>query len=108
MDNYLLVDTRDPFDSNGGGHYGLAVTLAAEADDVVVYLVQNAVLATRRASAAARDLEGLASQARVVADDFSLRARAINPDEVVGGVNVASADDLVALLVDDGRKSFWL
>lgn len=108
MERYVLIDTRDPFQYGNGRRYELAAALAGEAEDVSVYLVENAVLAARRDSAAARELETLAAGAQVVADDFSLRARAISDGELVSGVGVGTVDGLVDTLTEDGRKAVWL
>jgi predicted peroxiredoxin len=108
MSRYLLIETRDPFDSaDAEDLYELAGGLADTADDVAVYLVQNGVLPTRRASSAAPRIAALAARARVMADDFSLRERAIRTDELVDGVTVANVDMLVDLITEDGRKVLW-
>lgn len=108
MPRYVLIDTRDPLQSGNGRRYELAAALADDAEDVSVYLAQNAVFAARRDSVAARELETLATGARVVADDFSLRERAITEDELVNGVGVETVDGLVDTLTEDGRKAVWL
>jgi sulfur relay (sulfurtransferase) complex TusBCD TusD component (DsrE family) len=107
MGQYLLIETRDPFDSADVRQmYDLGLRLAEESHDVVVFLVQNAVLATRRSSSVAPQVGQLSSRVRVLADDFSLRERAIGEDELVEGVRPSSIDDLVDLMVD-GRKVIW-
>jgi sulfur transfer complex TusBCD TusB component (DsrH family) len=107
MGQYLLIETRDPFDSGDVRQmYDLGLRLAEASHDVVVFLVQNAVLATRRSSSVAPQVGQLSSRVRVLADDFSLRERAIGEDELVDGVHPSSIDDLVDLMVD-GRKVIW-
>jgi hypothetical protein len=75
---------------------------------VTVFLVQNGVLPCRRASAAAGALGDLASRATVVADDFSLRERAVATGDLVPGVAVAGMDALVDAVTSDGRKTVWM
>jgi len=105
---YLLIETRDPFDSSDVQRsYDLAGGLADEKNDVTVFLVQNGVLPTRKASAAADAVTQLCSKATVLADDFSLRERGIQKGELVKGVKPTSIDDLVDLVADDGRKVIW-
>jgi sulfur relay protein TusB/DsrH len=108
MGKYVLVETRDPFESvDARTMYELAVGLAAEKNEVTVFLVQNAVLATRKTSSAASELADVSKSATVLADDFSLRERGIGRDELVDGVRTASIDDLVDLAVGDSRKIIW-
>jgi hypothetical protein len=108
MGTYLLVESRDPFDSaDVSDIYQLAQGLADEGNEVTLFLVQNGVLPTRRASSAAGQLGDLAAKATVLADDFSLRERGIRADELVQGISPTPIDDLVDLVIGDGRKVIW-
>ena len=52
MANYLLIESRDPFDSNDvANFYGLASGLAKAGNGVTLFLVQNGVLPARQSSA---------------------------------------------------------
>jgi sulfur relay protein TusB/DsrH len=107
MGSYLLIETRDPFDSNDVRNtYDLARGLAAQ-NDVTVFLVQNGVLPARQASAAASQVSELASSTTVLADDFSLRERGIRADELVQGVTPSPIDAVVDLMAENGRKVIW-
>jgi sulfur relay protein TusB/DsrH len=108
MGKYLLVESRDPFDSaDVGNSYELAQGLADDANDVTVFLVQNGVLPARKASSAGKQVQQLASKATVLADDFSLRERGITTDELVKGVTSAEIGTVVDLSLEDGRKVIW-
>jgi predicted peroxiredoxin len=108
MGKYLLIESRDPFDSADVGQaYELARGLADEANEVTVFLVQNGVLPVRKASAAAGRVGELAAKATVLADDFSLRERGITADEIVDGVRPTPIDALVDLVTEPGRKVIW-
>jgi sulfur transfer complex TusBCD TusB component (DsrH family) len=108
MANYLLIETRDPFDSSDVEDlYDLAEGLADEANNVAVFLVQNGVLPVRKASAAGPRLAGMASKATVLADSFSLQERGIRPEEMAEGIQTTTIDRLVDLVVEDGRKVIW-
>jgi sulfur relay (sulfurtransferase) complex TusBCD TusD component (DsrE family) len=108
MAKYLLIESRDPFDSADVQNlYELADGLAEQADELTVYLVQNGVLPTRRGSAAAPQLATLARKANVLADDFSLRERGIPEADLATGVRTAGIDDLVELVAENGRKVLW-
>jgi sulfur relay (sulfurtransferase) complex TusBCD TusD component (DsrE family) len=108
MAKYLLIESRDPFDSADVQNlYELADGLAGQADELTVYLVQNGVLPTRRSSAAAPQLAALARKANVLADDFSLRERGIREADLAAGVQAAGIDDRVELVAENGRKVLW-
>ena len=108
MAKYLVVETRDPFDSNDVDDvYDLATGLADDFNDVTVFLVQNGVLPVRKKSAAAKRVAQLAKKVTVLTDDFSLRERGIEVDEVVDGVRASDIDTLVDLIAEDGRKVIW-
>ena len=76
MAEYLLIESRDPFESNDVGYYcELARGLVEAGNQVTIFLVQNAVLAAR-ASAQAPQLRALAgSGVKILADDFALKER---------------------------------
>lgn len=106
MGSYLLIESRDPFDS-ADVDYSTATGLADHGDDVTVFLVQNGVLPTRSGSSQAGVISALAAKAKVVADDFSLRERGIGADELVPGVEITDIDAIVDLIAEDGRKVIW-
>lgn len=78
MANYLLIESRDPYDSADTGPWGaLAQELAAHGHPTTVYLVQNGVFPARRGARHNSLLTDLADAGvTVLADDFSLRERA--------------------------------
>jgi len=48
MNNYLLIESRDPFESNDVGYYyELSKGLVEAGNEVTLFLVQNGVLAAR-------------------------------------------------------------
>lgn len=105
---YLIVESREPFGSRDVERmWDLAEELAKAGDEVTVFLVQNGVLPVRATSAAANRVADLAGRVRVLADDFSLRERAIRPEELAEGVRVSSVDELVDLMLADGSKVIW-
>ena len=105
MAQYLLIESRDPFESNDVGYYyDLAKGLAESGNQVTLFLVQNGVLPARP-SAHSATLSALArSGVTVLADDFSLRERGIT--QLAEGVAAAPID----VVVDDlaaGHKTLW-
>lgn len=107
MNKYLLIESRDPFESNDASRWTeLAKGLAKEGNEVTLFLVQNGVLGARR-SARSAPLEDVASSGvQVLADDFSLRERGISADRLARGVKPAPLDVVIDQL-SEGRKALW-
>jgi intracellular sulfur oxidation DsrE/DsrF family protein len=107
MAKYLLIESRDPFESNDVGRFcNLAKGLADAGNEVTVFLVQNGVLPARF-GANGEALGALtASGITVLADDFSLRERAIPTDQLAAGVTAAPLDTVIDGLAN-GAKTIW-
>jgi hypothetical protein len=105
MAGYLLIESRDPFESNDVGYYcGLARGLVEAGNQVTLFLVQNAVLAVRP-SAQAPQLQALiGSGIKVLADDFALMERGIT--KLLDGVEIAPIEAVVDHL-EAGDKTLW-
>jgi hypothetical protein len=105
MAGYLLIESRDPFESNEVEYYyGLAGGLVEAGNDVALLLVQNAVLAAR-ASAQVPKLRALiGSGIKVLADDFALKERGIT--KLLDGVEVAPIQTVVNHL-EAGHRTLW-
>ncbi|MGH9872888.1 MAG: DsrE family protein [Pyrinomonadaceae bacterium] len=105
MAQYMLIESRDPFESNDVDYYyNLAKGLAEGGNQVTLFLAQNGVLSVRP-SAHSAALSMLArSGVTVLADDFSLRERGIV--RLAEGVAVASIDVVVDHLAA-GHKTLW-
>ncbi|PZC48233.1 MAG: hypothetical protein C1O27_001118 [Chloroflexi bacterium] len=110
MANYLLVESRDPFEYGDSSYfYQVAQDLAGAGNSVTFCLVQNGVIPARKGvkDSPVEKLIKDAPSVKVLADDFSLRERAISADKLVAGVSQASVDDLVDMLVTSGTKAIW-
>jgi hypothetical protein len=106
MAEYLLIESRDPFEApNDVAHLcELARGLKEQGNAVTVFLAQNGVLAAR-ASAKAPSLAALLrGGVKVVADDFSLKERGIT--KLADGVTVGPIDLVVDALAA-GHKTIW-
>jgi predicted peroxiredoxin len=107
MAKYLLIESRDPFESNDVGYfYDLAKALAADGNDVTLFLVQNGVFAARPSARSEMVNEVTAAGVAVLADEFSLRERGIWPDRLVAGVQPAPIDVIIDRLAE-GCKALW-
>lgn len=107
MTSYLIVESRDPFESHGfARRCEVAAALRADGASVTVFLVENGVMAAR-GSARLHELEQLAkSGVSVVADEFSLRERGIAADRLAASVKPVALDAVVELMVA-GAKVLW-
>jgi intracellular sulfur oxidation DsrE/DsrF family protein len=109
MPGYLLIESRDPFESTGAARTcELAVQLRAAGHDVALFLVQNGVLAVRSGARRAQlDMfEKVIGKIEVLADDFSLRERGIPTAALIGGVRAAPIDSIVERMAA-GWNALW-
>jgi sulfur relay (sulfurtransferase) complex TusBCD TusD component (DsrE family) len=107
MAGYVVIESRDPFESNDAAYcYELAASLARAGQPVTLFLVQNGVLPARP-SAGTPALEAVARVGvRVLADDFSLRERGIGRGHLAACVEPAPIGVVVERLAE-GAKVFW-
>lgn len=107
MPRYLLIESRDPFESNDTGFcVDLATQLAAAKNEVTVFLVQNGVLPAR-SGARSGDLAKLAGAGvTVLADSFSLKERGIDEGRLAAGIAAAPLETVMDALAD-GAKVIW-
>jgi len=110
MSKYLIIESRDPFESPDVGQmYQLAGELSQDGNDVTVFLIQNGVLAAREKSTG-NALNKLisAGKIQVLADDYSLGERGIESKELGKGISISNIDNLVDLmLAADEPKLVW-
>ena len=105
---YVFIESRDPFDSAVTGFVAdTATALRRRGRPVTVFLVQNGVLATRNGARGSQVPRLTEAGVTVLADDFSLRERGIEPGELGAGVHPSTIDTLVDLLVQPGTKAVW-
>src|SRR5262245_18158834 len=108
MTNYVFIESRDPFESRDARFVvDTAATWKQSDNEVTVFLVQNGVLPCRK-NAAGSQLPQLAKAGiTLLADDFSLRERGIEPSEMTAGIQRSSIDALVDLLASEHTKAIW-
>lgn len=107
MPSYLLIESRDPFESQDVERtYELAAGLAARQEDVTILLVENGVFAARESSRS-QALQQLAKKGVAIqADEFSLRERGIDTSRVFPAVTPVTLDTVIAHL-SRGHKVLW-
>jgi hypothetical protein len=107
MADYILIESRDPFDSADTGRFlALVEGLAKEGGEVALFLVQNAVLAARHGAKAPALAALAANGVKVMADSFSLQERGISPNRLVAGIAVAPLSAVIDYMAA-GRKALW-
>ena len=108
MSKYLLIESRDPFESRDTEFLAQTATdLKHRGHEVVVFLVQNGVLAVRQ-NAVGSYLGQLASAGvTLLADNFSLHERGIKPVELQPGIELSGIEALVEALIQENTKAIW-
>lgn len=107
MGKYLLIESRDPFDSNDTANFQeLACALAAAGNEVTLFLVQNGVLPARPGGSHTGLSAVAAGGVEILADEFALGERGISPRNLIAGVTPAPLERLVDQLAE-GRKALW-
>jgi sulfur relay (sulfurtransferase) complex TusBCD TusD component (DsrE family) len=105
VNNYLLIESRDPFESNDVlYYYELSKGLVDAGNDVTLFLVQNGVLAARPSAHSAAVSALCQNGVKVLADNFSLSERGIS--RLAEGV-VASPIDVIVDHLAAGHKTLW-
>jgi hypothetical protein len=105
MAGYLLIESRDPFESNEVGYYyELAGGLVEAGNRVTLFLVQNAVFAARPSAQAPTFQALVGSGIKILVDDFALKERGIT--KVLDGVEIAPIEVVVDHL-EAGHKTLW-
>lgn len=107
MADYLLIESRDLFESNDVPYfYDLAEGLARDGNKVSLFLIQNGVLPARRSARSAALTRVAKAGVELLADDFSLRERGIRSERLIAEVLPASLDFVIDCLAE-GRKTLW-
>ena len=106
MSNYVFIEARDPFESRDTDFVETTVLAVKDrGHEVTMFLVQNAVLATRNN---ARRLGRLVDAGvNLLADDLSLHERGIKADELAPGIRQSTIDELVEQIAQQDTKAIW-
>ncbi len=108
MTHYLFIESRDPFESQDTRFVEeTATALKQRGHEVTVFLVQNGVLASRQNARDDSLARMVAAGVRLLADDFSLCERGIQPAELRPGIERSGVEQLVDVLVLEHTKAIW-
>jgi predicted peroxiredoxin len=109
MSRYLLIESKDPIETRSSEDFlGLAGSIAAKGDSVILFLVQNGVLPLRKGSIFNPKIrELIEARVKILADRFSLIERAIQERDRLGGIVVCEIDRAVETLMEPETKTIW-
>ena len=110
MAQYLLIESRDPFEFADANYmYDMAGDLSKNGNNVTLFLIQNGVFCARQnvKNNPVTSLRQKAPDVRVEVDDFSLRERGISTGGLETGITVSNVDNLVDRLVQSDTKIVW-
>lgn len=106
MTTYVLIESRDPFESRDTEFVEqTAIALKERGHAVAVFLVQNGVFAARKTTGRLRRLAE--AGVTLLADDFSLHERGIQPDELAPGIEASGIERLVTAIAQANTKAIW-
>lgn len=108
MSRYLLIESRDPFDTGEvANDYQLAANLASQGHDTTLFLVQNGVMPVRKNTPGSALVEALNKGVKVICDEFSLRERGIYSRALIDGIEIGPLDIVIEHLTNNS-KTIWL
>lgn len=108
MTNYVLIESRDPFESRDTRFVEeTATALKQRGHEVTIFLIQNAVLASRQKACDGSIARMVEAGVSLLADDFSLRERGIQCAELRPGIKRSDIEQLVDALVQENTKAIW-
>jgi predicted peroxiredoxin len=106
MTEYVLIESRDPFESRDTEFLEqTAITIRERGHRVTMFLLQNGVFAARGSTPRLQRL--LEAGVILLADDFSLRERGIKAAELAQGVRESGINTLVDTITQPNTKSIW-
>jgi sulfur relay (sulfurtransferase) complex TusBCD TusD component (DsrE family) len=108
MTHYVFIESRDPFESQDTRFVEeTATALKRRGHEVTVFLVQNGVLAARQNARLNSLARMAAAEVSLLADDFSLCERGIQPAELRPCIERSGIEQLVDALVRENTKAIW-
>lgn len=107
MSNYLFIESRGALDSaDVGFNIETACHLKSQGHNVTLFLIQNGVIPARRGARNEAITQASDRGVTVLADNFSLRERGIDTDELAKCVAPSPIEAVVDALAA-GAKTLW-
>ncbi len=109
MARYVMIESRDPFESRDVSYfYGMASDLAAAGEQVTLFLVQNGALASRKNAKQNPLGELLKRNIEVLVDSFALQERGIQDSERHPSIKRSNISELVdKVMAEPATKVLW-
>ncbi|NER79742.1 MAG: DsrE family protein [Leptolyngbya sp. SIO1D8] len=107
MTHYLILESRDPYDSaDWANMQELVIDLRHNGHDVTLFLLQNGVLPARKGTYFEKHFADLkALGVHVLADFFALQERGLH--ELSLNVDKSNLEQLVELCLMPSTKTIW-
>ena len=106
MTEYVLIESRDPFESRDTEFVErTAIAIKERGHRVTVFLLQNGVFAARKTTARLQRLTDAGGI--LLADVFSLRERGITEGDLAQGVQESGINNLVDAITKPNTKAIW-
>ena len=107
MTHYLILESRDPYDSaDWANMQEIVVELKKNGNDVTLFLLQNGVLPIRKGTSFEKHFDNLKSlEIKIFADFFALQERGIK--EIAKSVEKSNLDRLIQLCLRPNTKTIW-
>ena len=107
MTHYLILESRDPFDSADWiTMQKIVIDLKKSGHDVTLFLLQNGVLIARKETLFEQNILQLKKLGiNVLVDFFALQERGIQ--ELTMGVEKGNLDQLIQLCLTPNTKAIW-
>lgn len=107
MSSFFILQSQDVFtDARTSHQFDLARRLAMRGNQVTVMLVQNAVFAARLDAKPGALYPLIDGKVKILADDFSLEQREIDPSQLLASVTPCSIHVVIDALAR-GDKVIW-
>jgi len=107
MTHYLILESRDPFDSADWiTMQNILISLKRSDNEVTLFLLQNGVLTARKGTLFEKHFFKLEAMGiNVLADFFALKERGIQ--NLATGVEQGTLDQLIQLCLTPNTKTIW-
>lgn len=107
VSNYLFIESRGAFESaTAPAFLSLARDLAQQGSKVEIFLVQNGVMPARAGAKTDGLSAAIQSGIAVLADEFSLKERALSGEQLMKGVRPAAIGTVIDRMAA-GWKIVW-
>ena len=108
MEHYLLIESRDHFESNDVNYfYNLAMDLKKQKNDVKLFFLQNAAFSLRKSIPNSEQISNIISlDIPIFVDEFSMNERGIYKENLKHGVIISSLDIIIEYMLNQ-VKIIW-